>query len=104
MGLRKTNKNKLKIRVDVESDLPTESDGRVSAHTQLDFTTLAGHNDVTSRQWIITSCMRHQASVQHQQTHQHLCQDKTTISVHSALVLCGALWSWILLCASHTVF
>jgi len=47
----------------VESDLPTESVGRVSAHTQLDFATLAGHNDVTSRQWIITSCMRHQASV-----------------------------------------
>jgi len=98
MGLRKTNKNKFKIGVDVESDLPT--DGRVTAHTKLDFTTLAGQTDVTSRQWI--NIMH--ATPGHQQTHQHLCQDKTTISVHSALVLCGALWSWILLCASHTVF
>jgi len=104
MGLvEKQTKNKLKIRVDVESDLPTESDKRVSAHTQLDFATLAEKNDVTSRQWIVTSCMRHQASLTSANTPAFMPGQH-----HNLCALClGARWCTLVvdltLCLTYSV-
>jgi len=87
----------------VESDLPTESVGRVSAHTQLDFATLAGHNDVTSRQWI---------NIMHATPGQRSTSANTPASMpgqnHNLCALClGALWCTLVvdltLCLTYSV-
>jgi len=102
---KQTNKQKLKIGVDMESDLPTESVGRVTAHTQRDFATLAGHNDVTSRQWIITSCNATQGQGS---TSANTPTSYARTKPHSLCELClGTLWSTLVvdlpLCLTYSV-